>query len=500
MLRNAKNTESSYKEEAREFGLDLSKIASGTLISQIILVLLTPIITRLYDPSVYGIASVLIAITNILLVVCCFRYEQAIILPQDNRDASSLLLGCFLLLSIFSILLVPFIVFFGEAITTFLHLSDILPYLFLLPIVIFVGGLFLSMKFWNLRKRRFGTQATTQVIQYTFYPGFQIGFGISGFASVGSLILSDVIAKLPCIFVYAYQMFKDDLKILSSGLSFKNIRLQFVKYKKLPLLNTWAQLLYLLSWQLPILLLSAFFSSEIAGQYSLAYRTLLLPLSLIGGTIGQVLFQRASIAVHNNSLSPLVEDIVAIIMIVSILPLLLLGILGEDIFSIIFSSKWALAGTFVQVLSVWMIVWFVASPLMNLINILGIQGFGLRYNFISVVVRTVALLLGFLSGNVYFAVALFMLVSLVLDSYIDYMLISKSGCSSSKIFHLVAKPVSISLGLVALVFVIYHVSRMLYSGWEATYGIIGFAMICGIGYFVYLFRQNKLVQMYLKAW
>ena len=203
---------------------------------------------------------------------------------------------------------------------------------------------------------------------------------------------------------------------------------------------------------------------------------------------------------HNNRLSNLVEDIVAIIIMVSFLPLLFLGILGEDVFSIIFGSKWALAGTFVQILSVWMVIWFVASPLMNLINILGIQGFGLKYNLISAVVRTVALLVGFLSGNVYFAVVLFMLVSLILDSYINYMLISKSGSSGFRIFHLVAKPLFVSLGIVALVFVAHCVSKALCSGWGAT---PRFYRVCNSLWdwlFIHLFRQNDLVQTYLKVW
>ena len=105
-------------------------------------------------------------------------------LPKDDRDAGSLLLACFLLVSIFSILLVPVIVFFGGTITTFLHLSDILPYLYLLPIVIFSGGIFLSMRLWNLRKKQFGTQATTQVVQYTLFR-YSNGFRVSALSSLG---------------------------------------------------------------------------------------------------------------------------------------------------------------------------------------------------------------------------------------------------------------------------------------------------------------------------
>ncbi len=502
MPADAKNPEIGSKEKSsKQFGIDFSQIAFGTLISQIILVFLTPIITRIYDPAMYGIASTFIAVTNIFLVICCFRYEQAIMLPEDNRDAVSLFFACVLILSIFSIVLIPICLIFGDLITSLLHLSELQSYLFLLPIVLFVGGLSLLLKFWNLRKKRFGIQATTQVVQYVVYPGCQIGLGVSGFTTAGSLILSDLFAKISCVGVYLYRLVRDDAKMFSCGISLNHIWSQLLKYKKFPLINTWAELLYCLSWQLPVLLLSAFFSSDIAGQYSLAYRTLLLPLSLVGSSIGMVLFQRASVAVHNGTLGPLVEDIVVLIFTISALPLLVIGILGPDIFSIIFSSQWELAGTFVQILSIWMIIWFVASPLMNLINVLGIQGFGLKYNLVSVIVRSLALVLGILLGDVYIALLLFMLFGLVLDGYVSYVLVSKSGCPIRNIFRRVLSPCLVSLAISLMIIVVHLISGVM-SGYGAVtaYISVGLAIVFCAGYVVYLFRKNKVVRDYLRIW
>ena len=501
MSPDAKNPEIGSKEKSsNRFGADLSQIAAGTLVSQIILVVLTPIITRIYNPTIYGIASTFIAITNILLVICCLRYEQAIMIPQDNKDAGALLTGSILILSIFSILLIPVIVLFGETITCILNIGDINPYLYLLPLVIITGGIFLALKFWNLRKKRFGTQAVTQITQYVIYPGSQIGLGISGFATVGSLVISDVFAKISCICVYGLQLFKDDLGMLKASVSFTSIKTQLKKYKKFPLLNTWSELLSCLSWQLPVLLLSAFFSSEIAGQYSLAYRTLLLPLSLIGGSVGQVLFQRASVAIYDNALPSLVEDVVSLIIIISLLPLLFIGILGADVFSIIFSSQWELSGTFVQILCVWMVVWFIASPLMNLINVLGIQGFGLKYNLMSVVVRCLALVLGGLSGSVYLALILFAAVSFFLDTYVGCMILSKCKCSLRHVFQKIGKPCFVTLVVAGFVLIVHFVLDAAIDGFVAPIFSMGIAAACEGLYVVYLFRKNEIVKEYLRLW
>ena len=488
------------KINAKKFGLDLSKIASGTFISQIILVVLTTVITRIYDPAVYGIASTFAAITNILLVVCCLRYEQAVMLPESDQDSGNLLAGCVIILSVFSIVLIPIILLFGDVLLGFFNLTTLSPYLILIPAIIFVGGIFLSLKFWNLRKKRFGTQATTQVLQYVVYPGSQIGLGLSGFATAGSIIISDIIAKIPCICVYFIQFIKDDCKKILSGLSPKQIKAQLIKYKKFPLFNTWSELLYCLSWQLPVLLLASFFSDAVAGQYSLAYRSLLLPLSLIGGSIGQVLFQRAAVAVHNNTLPELVEEIVSLIITISFLPMLMMAILGADIFSVIFGEQWGLAGLLVQILSIWMIVWFIASPLMNLINVLGIQGFGLKYNILSVVARGGALIIGGLSGNVYVALILFTAISFILDSYIGYSLISKSGSSIRKITGLIVKPCVVSISIFLILFVVYIIINSLFTGLLASILSIGVAGLLGLLYVIYLFKRNPLVCSYLKIW
>ncbi len=66
-------------------------LASGTAIAQLMLVLATPLLTRLYTPADYGTLAVYSSTLTVLLVLASLRYESAIPLPEDEDVAGSVL-------------------------------------------------------------------------------------------------------------------------------------------------------------------------------------------------------------------------------------------------------------------------------------------------------------------------------------------------------------------------------------------------------------------------
>ncbi|HOY73393.1 MAG TPA: oligosaccharide flippase family protein, partial [Tenuifilaceae bacterium] len=81
-----------------------SILVSGTILAQAIPILLQPFLRRYFSPHDFGVYSVYSSLIGILLVISSFRYEQAIVLPKRNRDASvlvtsSILFSLVLLLS-----------------------------------------------------------------------------------------------------------------------------------------------------------------------------------------------------------------------------------------------------------------------------------------------------------------------------------------------------------------------------------------------------------------
>ena len=69
-------------------------IAGGTGVAQLVGILSSPIVTRLYTPSDYGAYAVAASVLAVLVSVACIRYEGAIPLPASDVAAANVLALC----------------------------------------------------------------------------------------------------------------------------------------------------------------------------------------------------------------------------------------------------------------------------------------------------------------------------------------------------------------------------------------------------------------------
>jgi O-antigen/teichoic acid export membrane protein len=47
----------------------------------------------------------------------------------------------------------------------------------------------------------------------------------------------------------------------------------------------------------------------------------------------------------------------------------MLALVGKELFTVAFGAQWAEAGVYTQVLSVWMLFWFISAPMTRVVNI-----------------------------------------------------------------------------------------------------------------------------------
>lgn len=476
--------------DKKAFGKDVGKLVSGTVVAQVVGIILIPIITRIFGPENFGVAAVFISIVSIIGVIACMRYELAILLPKDDKDAGAVFLLCLIILVCVSLVCIPVMFFCGDLIVSLLGNAAVKDYLFLVPVAVFIDGLYVAVRYWNTRMGRFGTQATTQVLQSVSSSGIKLGLGGLGYINAGSLIFGQILGNTIGTIVLLYQAVRCDLGVIWENHSLKNIRTQLIRYKMFPLIDSGSTLLNTVSWQLPVLMLTGFFSSTVAGLYALGFQMLQMPMGLVGRSIGQVFFQRASAAKHTSGLPEIVEETSSLLIILSIMPFLLLTIVGGDLFSLVFGAEWREAGIFVQILGVWAMVWFITSPLSVLINVHEILGFGLKYNLLNLVTRVLSLAIGGSLGNVYIALLLFMISGVFVYGYMGYVVINRSGASFKKIGNHVKKPVFIGLGICGMI---------AFISFFQIQGIVlcSIAIAAGIGYILFIIRKNKLVKQYL---
>jgi O-antigen/teichoic acid export membrane protein len=396
------------------FSRDVLTLVTGTSVSLIITTLASPIITRLYGPAAFGLVALFTSITGILGVIVCLRYELAIVLPKSDEEAANIFGLCMLLVVVVSAITIPLLMILEQPLVQFLKAPQLGQFFWLIPPTLLISGTFLALNYWNTRTKQFKRLSVARISSSFSTTGTQLGAGFLGFTSGGVLIYANVFGQLVSTSVLGLQIMRDHLSFFRQTISWKGMADTLRNYSNFPKYDVWSALINQISWQVPVLLLSSFFSTTIVGYYSLGMMMVTLPMSLIGGSIAQVFFQRAAIAQHEGSLSHIFEDAYSFLIKISLFPLLLLTFIGQDLFILIFGPSWGVAGFYIQILSVWAVFFFVSSPISAILSIAGKQKTGLVLSTINLITRFVSISLGGILGNATLSIVFFSLSGVVM--------------------------------------------------------------------------------------
>ena len=293
------------------------------------------------------------------------------------------------------------------------------------------------MSNWNSRTKLFKRLSLSKVSSSVSTTATQIGLGFAEKTSYVGLIAGSLAGQSVSTLILGAQIWRDDRKLIGKSLSWRKIYEGFKRYSKFPLIDTWSALMNTVSWQLPAFILAAFFEPAIVGFYSLGFRLLQLPMNLIGGSISQVFFQRASRALSEGTLPSLVENVFRILVIIGMFPILILTIVGSDVFTVIFGKAWAEAGVYTQILGLLAFVWFISSPLSTIYLVVEEQHFGFQYNFFNLTTRLVSLTIGGLLGSARMALILFSISGIFVYGYLCLKMIFYSGVKTSRALKIV---------------------------------------------------------------
>jgi O-antigen/teichoic acid export membrane protein len=183
---------------------------------------------------------------------------------------------------------------------------------------------------------------------------------------------------------------------------------------------------------------------------------LTLPVALFGNAISQVFFQRTAEVKHEgmDALSHLVEKVDFYLIKLGLFPMLVLILIGYDIFFVVFGSKWGEAGFYSQILAPLVFSVFITSPLTSLFLVLEKQHQSLVINIITEISRIGAFTLGALSGNAVYAIILFSLVGTINNLAINFWLIRLVHISVSQIMTFFSQNVADCLPFVGIIFII----------------------------------------------
>jgi O-antigen/teichoic acid export membrane protein len=376
----------------------LASLAGGAAAGQIVAVLASPIITRHYTPAEIGAFSVFSTAAMLLNSTNSVRYEMAIPVAEDEETAGHLVWLCFLLVTGFSLLLCVAVWFWGAGFCRWVKVPSLNPYLWLLPLTVAAAGAYEALNFATIRRQDFGSLAQSRVISGVAQSGIQVAMGLASMGTIG-LLLGDLAGRVTSSLRLVW-----DARFLGTFRSFpwKGIKKAAVEFVRFPKYMAGASILNLAAIQIPFLLVPVFFGAEAAGHYFLAYRTLFLPASFIGGTISQVFLGEAAERAREGDPLKHITSRIFLLLSAVYLPIYTISLAGAgQLFPAVFGARWGEAGHFAQVLAPMTLVWSLARPICGMLLVRDRLKESLAFTVFELLGMVAAIYFGQLSGSVY---------------------------------------------------------------------------------------------------
>jgi O-antigen/teichoic acid export membrane protein len=334
-------------------------LTSGTVIAQAISYAFTPLVTRLFTTDDFGAFGVFMRIVAFLAAIGTARYELTLPLPKRDQHAFqlfmlSLKIALYTLIISLLVGLLYWSIWENNAIT--------------LVYVIAIGSTAFLFIFKNIGINwaiRLQSYNRISMVNITTAAGTGLVKIIAGFLGLGALGL--VYGTFVGTFLGVIWFFLDFVKQkkkVEYKRSIKKIKALSKEYREFPLINLPHTLIDTARELLIAFFLTYYLSTSLFGSYDLSFKMLKIPLLLIGTSIGQVMFQKASQRFANNqTIFPLVSKTVVLLFVISLLPFSVIYIWGGPIFAFVFGEEWHYAGQIASAISPWLMMNLVASAI-----------------------------------------------------------------------------------------------------------------------------------------
>jgi O-antigen/teichoic acid export membrane protein len=374
-----------------EFWINVSKLSTGSVFSQIIAIILTPFITRIFDAKDIGVLNLFNQVVGILVVISVLRLDRAIILANKS-DANRLINSGFILITIFTSLILILTLPFGDFWFDQFNLKYPPYFILTIPIAFFLQSIINLFKAGGNTFTLYGTMAKAILIQALLVQVLKIAFGINLGAGPAWLVLAELISAF-VVAIYLLWALYSRANFNIELIKLNDLKTLLISQNKFIKFDVPASLLNFLSWSVASFLLAYFYDAKTVGYYALGFTMLRLPMNLLGKAIGDVFYKNSANEAGNlDKLRISSNGVVVHLFSFGLLPMAAVFFFGDVLFSFFFGKDWIPAGEYSQILSIWTFIWFISSPISNLYYVLNLQHKFLQFMGISLIVRALSII------------------------------------------------------------------------------------------------------------
>ena len=310
--------------------LDFFSLSSSSVISQFFSLLCIYVLAKDFGAEIFGIYSVFLAYSSIIIVLTSFSLEQ--VYPSlKNRNFEDMIYATLIICIIVSFTIYILFSFFGYG------------YSFLLSIFVFLNSLGRMGELIAVRSKLFRLVSVLRIVPNIIFLFILIRLTKTGQMETESVIIANILSfSFSWLFIYLAG-FISQVKTLPSMKRILNI---IYAERRFIYLVAPSQIFNRLALSIPIIFIERFFGPSIAGQYALINRIGFGPISIIGSAVSQIFLgylgdiKRAEL--KNIGLFPY-KKIKKNLLIAGLCTLIFFTTINPLIFSFFLSDDWYLA-------------------------------------------------------------------------------------------------------------------------------------------------------------
>ena len=355
------------------------------------------LLAKIYSPAVYGIFGIFNVYVSTLGNAATLGYNQAFVLPKEDKEFSSLLhltlrIALFLSAGIFLITIVA-----GPQILQWFSHEEIGDWVYWIGPTMFLLALDRITADWAIRNKEFKKQTLWSTTTTLAVKSFNVWYGWAIAATSAGLVYTTLLQHILRAFTYGWFVLVDFKKQMTARVTWPEMVKVAKAYKEFPLFIYWGNLINIFSNNLPAALITTMgFAVENVGFYAYSLIVLDLPIRMLGSGIASVFMQKAAELARErmHELAAHTWRLYKSIVLVSLIFSFVIYVFGEKLYLLLLDEKWVTAGRVAEVLIVFYFFRMISSPLSSLFNILRKEKQFFIFQVMLTILRIAALLIG----------------------------------------------------------------------------------------------------------
>jgi O-antigen/teichoic acid export membrane protein len=344
---------------------NIVKIFSSSIITTLITIGLSPVVSRLYSTTAFGIFAIVFATATVLSELVTLKYERAILLPEKDIDSFTVFWLSIFFSIFFSLFLYIPLFIFQKEIVGFHNLGDPI-LIFLLPFIAFILASNVAIVNLAVRLKYYNLITSNRIYISIFLNTSLLVLGYLKFEGLGLIICytgSNILSSI-LLFVFIckdYKLFK---------IEYYDFKKWFHRYINFPRFYLPSVAVESVGSNIPNYFFMEVFGASFLGNYSMSNRIVSMPLSMIGNAIRTVFNQSVAEAyAMKQPHMKLFNDNFIRLALIGIIPMGVIVLFGPKLFAFVLGNEWYDAGIIARFLAPVFFLRLISSPLSSVLTI-----------------------------------------------------------------------------------------------------------------------------------